>query len=120
MARTRSGTPLVTADELAAALGKPVPCSEQAVIDCADAASTWLVQYLVVVAADGSTLDHSTHTYCRRGALTVAVDMWQAGKAAGGQSLAADFTPGPTLGSALLRRVSGVIGPCRDVGGLIG
>lgn len=113
---------LVEPDELAAALGKPTPTSEQAVIDCADAASEWLLLYLTQQDATGQPIDHTAHNYCRRGALAVAVDMWQAAKAAGGQSVSADgtFVPGPTLGAALLKRVSGIVGPCRDVKGLIG
>jgi hypothetical protein len=113
--------PLVTADELAAALGKPVPNTDPAVDACADSADTWLVQYLRPADAAGVPIDHSTHNYCRSAALRVAVETWQARKSAGGQPVSADFQPAPyTLGNSLLRMVSGLIAPCRDVGNLIG
>jgi hypothetical protein len=113
--------PLVTGDELAAALGKPVPNTDPVVDECAEAADTWLVQYLKPTDADGTPIDHTTHQYDRRAALRVAVETWQAGKSAGGQPVSADFAPAPyTLGNSLIRMVSGLIAPCRDVGSLVG
>jgi hypothetical protein len=119
--KARAGNPLVNADDLAAALGKPVPCNEPAVIEVANAADTWLVQYLTDVDADGNPIDHSTHDYCKRAALRVAVETWSASVSAGGQPVSNDFQPSPyALGNTLLRMVAGLIAPCRDVKGLIG
>lgn len=109
-------TALVTADELAVALGLPTPTDEDSPLNvCADAASSWLVQYLT------PDVDHSEHAYCRRAALEVAVNMWQSATAAGGQPVNADFTPAPyQMGASLLRRVAGIIAPCRPASGLVG
>jgi hypothetical protein len=113
--------PLVTGDDLAAALGKAVPCDEQPVIDVANAADRWLVQYLTELDADGNYIDHDEHDYCKRAALRVAVETWSASVSAGGQPISNDFQPSPyALGNTLLRMVSGLIAPCRDVKGLIG
>jgi hypothetical protein len=119
--KARAGNPLVTADDLAAALGKPVPCVEKTVIEVASAADTWLVQYLRADDADGNPIDHSTHDYCKRAALRVAVETWSASVSAGGQPVSNDFQPTPyALGNTLLRMVAGLIAPCRDTGSLIG
>lgn len=109
-------TALVTADELAVALGLPTPTDEDSPLTvCADAASSWLVQYLT------RDVDHSEHSYCRRAALEVSVNMWQSATAAGGQPVNIDFTPAPyTMGASLLRRVAGIIAPCRPASGLVG
>ena len=113
--------PLVTGDELAAALGKPVPNTDATVDECANAADAWLIQFLRASDAEGQPIDHSAHDYCRRSALRVAVETWQGGKSAGGQPASLDFAPSPyTLGNSLLRMVSGLIAPCRDIGGLVG
>jgi hypothetical protein len=107
--------PLVTADELAAALGKPVPSTDTDVEASVDAANGWLVQYLTPL------LDHSTHDWCKRAGLEIAVSMYQSPKSAGGQQINADFTPAPyAMGASLLRRVSGMVGPCRAIKGMVG
>lgn len=58
---------------------------------------------------------------CKEAALAVAIDMFQARTAAGGQAVATDFSPGPyRLNAWLLRRVMGLLGPYLNVGGMIG
>lgn len=112
---------LVTGDELASALGMPVPNTNTSVDSCAAAANDWLVQYLRPTDADGNPIDHSQHPYCRKGALRVAVETWSASVSAGGQPVSNDFQPAPyALGNSLLRMVSGIIAPCRDVNSLVG
>jgi hypothetical protein len=109
---------LVTADELATALGLPIPNTSPAVSATAASASEWLMQYLT---ADDQGDPHDGHPWDRQGALEVAVNMWQSSKSAGSQPVSADFTPAPyALGPSLIRRVSGVIAPCRDVAGMVG
>ena len=57
----------------------------------------------------------------REAAMNVAVDLYQARTAAGGQSLSADFTPGPyRISSYMLKRVGALIAPYIKVGGLVG
>lgn len=107
--------PLVTADELAAALAMPVPTTNSDVVAAASAADEWLAQFLT------AGVDHSQHGYCRRAALEVSVNMYQSARAAGGQSVSVDGTPAPyVMGASLVRRVSGIIGPCRAVSGMVG
>ena len=109
---------LVTADELARALGMPTPSTNPAVSACAEAADAWIRHYLT---AEDATDPHDAHAWDRQGALEVAVNLWQSAKSAGSQPVSADFTPAPyTLGPSLIRRVSGVIAPCRDVTGMVG
>jgi hypothetical protein len=111
---------LVTAAELATALGMPA-ATDPRLTEAADAADTWLIQYLRATDADGNPIDHDQHSYDRQAALTVAVEIWQSATAAGGQSVAADFSPAPyQTGAPLLRRVSGLIAPCRATQGMVG
>jgi hypothetical protein len=106
---------MVTPDELAAALGKPVPNTDADVTASATAATEWLALFLT------DTVDHSTHSWCKRAALEVSVSMFQSPKAAGGQPVNADFTPAPyAMGASMIRRVAGMVGPCRAVRGMVG
>lgn len=106
---------LVTPDELAAALGMPTPSTNPDVAASCDAANEWLAYFLV------PAIDHSTHAYCKRAALEIAVSMYQSPKSAGGQPVNADFTPAPyAMGASMMRRISGMVGPCRSVTGLVG
>ena len=107
--------PLVTPDELAVTLGYPAPTGDPTIIEVANAADQWTIVYLT------PNIDHTAHDYCRRAALEVAVNMMQSASAAGGQPVAADFTPAPyQMGASLMRRISGIVGPCRDVNGMVG
>lgn len=58
---------------------------------------------------------------CKEAALAVAVEIFQARTAAGGQAVATDFSPGPyRLSVWLTRRVMSLLGPYLNVGGMIG
>lgn len=58
---------------------------------------------------------------CKEAALHVAVDIYQARYAAGGQVVATDFSPGPyRMSSAVLKRVDALIGAYKDVTGMVG
>jgi hypothetical protein len=106
---------LVTPDELAAALGMPTPNTNADVTASADAANGWLETFL------NPAIDHTTHAWCKRAGLEIGVSMFQSPKAAGGQPVNADFTPAPyAMGASMLRRVAGIVGPCRDVRGMVG
>lgn len=106
---------LVTPDELAAVLGMPVPNVNPDVVASCDAANAWLVKFLT------PDVDHSAHAYCKRAALEISVSMFQSPKSAGGQPVNADFTPAPyAMGASMMRRVSGMVGPCRAVSGMVG
>ena len=104
---------LVTASELAQALGMPLS-TNPALDEVAAAADTWLARFL-------TPTDHSSHEYCKRAALEVAVNMWSSPTAAAGQPVGIDFQPGPyQMGPSLIRKVSGLIAPCRSVAGMVG
>lgn len=106
---------MVTPDELAAVLGMPVPNTNPDVAASCAAANAWLVKFLT------PDVDHSTHAYCKRAALEISVSMFQSPKSAGGQPVNADFTPAPyAMGASMLRRVSGMVAPCRAVSGMVG
>ena len=107
---------LVTPDELAHALGMPTPATNPDVSASCDAANEWLAKFLTP-----APVDHSTHAYCKRAALEIAVSMFQSPKSAGGQPVNADFTPAPyAMGASMMRRISGMVGPCRAVTGMVG
>lgn len=58
---------------------------------------------------------------CREAALSVAVEIYQARTAAGGQAVATDFSPGPyRLSVWMTRRVMSLLGPYMNVNGMIG
>jgi hypothetical protein len=106
---------MVTPDELAATLGKPVPNTDGDVVASVDAANGWLAVFLT------DTVDHSTHAWCKRAALEISVSMYQSPRSAGGQPVNADFTPAPyAMGASMMRRISGMVGPCRAVDGMVG
>lgn len=58
---------------------------------------------------------------CKEAALAVAVDLFQARTAAGGQAVATDFSPGPyRLSVWLTKRVHSLVMPYANVRGMIG
>jgi len=68
------------------------------------------------------SLDHDLHAQDREAALAVAVQIWQARSAPGGQMVGADFgtyVSPHLLGPGLLARVNGLIAPCRMYGGVV-
>ena len=49
------------------------------------------------------------------------MEIWQSATAAGGQGVGVDLMPAPyQMGAPLLRKVSGLIAPCRAVQGMVG
>lgn len=106
---------LVTAAELAKVIG--LPATDPAVISAAAASNEVITPYLTV----GLDIDHSTHMKDREAALAVAVDIFQARTAAGGQAVGLDFQPLPfRMGAQLMSTVSGLLGTCIDQGGELG
>lgn len=58
---------------------------------------------------------------CKEAALTIAVDMWTNRVAPGGQPQGVDFQPSPwRMGRSLMARVSGLLAPYMNTGGLVG
>ena len=58
---------------------------------------------------------------CREAALSVAMEMYQARTAAGGQAVSVDFTAGPyRLSLWITKRVQAILAPYLDVRGMIG
>jgi hypothetical protein len=58
---------------------------------------------------------------CREAALSVAVEMYQARTAAGGQAVSVDFTPGPyRLSVWITKRVQGILAPYLNMAGWVG
>ena len=104
---------LVTADELASALGYPTPNTDPAIDACVEAAVQVLVPLLDPSVPESAATKHA--------GLIIAVDIWQSRTAAGGQPIALDFQPGPyQMGRSLTSRVAGLIAPYRDTGALAG
>lgn len=104
---------LVTAEEVAKAIG--LPATDSAVMLSATAANELLTTYLT------PDVDHSKHAKDKLAALTVAVDIFQARTASGGQVVGLEFQPTPfRMGASLLNTVSGLLGPCLDQTGEYG
>jgi hypothetical protein len=58
---------------------------------------------------------------CREAALSVAMEMYQARTAAGGQAVSVDFTAGPyRLSLWITKRVQAILAPYLNVRGMIG
>lgn len=107
---------LLDPDDLQAHLGLagnavyPATAYEQV----ADAASDLVSEFLAVGV-------ENTTPAVREATLAVAVELWQARLAPGGQMNAVDWTPGPfRLGRSLIGRVSGLLGPYLDTGSVVG
>lgn len=104
---------LVTPAELARVLG--LPATDTGVINAASASNETVSQYLT------PDVDHTQHASDKEAALSVAVDIFQARTAAGGQVVGLDMMPLPfRLGSMLLSTVGGLLGPCMDQRGEVG
>lgn len=69
---------------------------------------------------DDTTHGHD-HYPEKEAALGIAVDLYQARTAAGGESVALDFTPGPyRVSSAILKRYSALLSPWMAKTGMVG
>jgi len=107
---------LVDGQELADALEIDYAAPDDDVLDqVAEAASDLVVSIITTAAATAEP------PLCKEAALAVAVEMFQARTAAGGQAVSVDMTPGPyRLSVWITRRVQGILAPYLDTGGLVG
>jgi hypothetical protein len=109
---------LVDLDQLRGILDLPEHLASDAELQVVcDAATT-----LVLAQLDPLKAPHTWHPWDREAALTVAVDLWQARSAPGGQTAGpewAQVTSPSMLGPGLIMRVVGVLGPCLASGGAI-
>jgi hypothetical protein len=107
---------MLTGTELATALQLTYSGNTAAFDQVADAACA-----IVGALLTGTAASHATHPACREATLAVATDMWQARTAAGGQSVALDFTGGPyRLSVWLTRRVAALTAAHADPAGMVG
>lgn len=107
---------LVTGLDLAVALDLDYPGDYDATLDQVAEAADDIVGALLTTAAYAVE-----PAPCKEAALTVAVELFQARTAAGGQAVASDFTPGPyRLSVWLTKRVHALVMPYANVNGLIG
>jgi hypothetical protein len=98
---------IVTGTEVATALG--MPATNGTLDSVAATATALLTEYLIASAVTTPPLP------VKEAGIVLAVDIWQNRTAAGGQSVGMDGTPGPyRMGSSLLARVNGLIGPWLD------
>lgn len=101
-------TPLTTGDAVAAAL--QLPAATPAMTECAAVADQLIRPY---VTAEG--LADPLPAPVTEAAVHLAIDVWQARTAAGGQSVGIDGNPGPyRMGRSVLDRVTGLLGPWLD------
>jgi hypothetical protein len=106
---------LVTGEELATALDLDYDPPEEPYDQVAAAADDIVASLLTEAAYE---LEPPA---CKEAALAVAVEIFQARTAAGGQAVATDFSPGPyRLSVWMTRRVMSLLGPYMDVKGMIG
>jgi len=106
---------LVTGEDLAVALDLDYDPPQEPFDQVAEAADD-IVAALITTGA--YELEPAA---CKEAALAVAVEIFQARTAAGGQAVATDFSPGPyRLSVWLTRRVMSLLGPYLNVGGMIG
>ena len=106
---------LVTGEELAIALDLDYDPPTEPYDQVAEAADDIVASLLT----DGAyELEPAA---CKEAALSVAVEIFQARTAAGGQAVATDFSPGPyRLSVWMTRRVMSLLGPYMNVTGMIG
>jgi hypothetical protein len=106
---------LVTGEELATALDLDYDPPLEPFDQVAQAADDIVASLLTTAAYE---LEPAA---CKEAALSVAVEIFQARTAAGGQAVATDFSPGPyRLSVWMTRRVMALLGPYMNVGGMIG
>ncbi len=108
-------TLLVTGADLAACLDLDYTSGDEPFDTIAEAACD-IVGGLITTAAFAAA-----PPACREAALSVAVEMYQARTAAGGQAIASDFSAGPyRLSVWITRRISALIAPYTNVAGMVG
>jgi hypothetical protein len=118
MAARTTPLPLVTGVDVAAALGVPAPTT--AMTESATVADNLLRPYLSSTAWPSGVTARAVAPV-HEAALQLAIDVLQNRTAAGGQNVGIDGTPGPyRMGSSLIARVSGLLGPWLDQGGELG
>jgi hypothetical protein len=107
--------PLVTGENVATALGVPAPTP--AMNESAVVADHLLRPYLAASAFPSGPTGPAVMPV-HEAALQLAIDVLQNRTAAGGQNVGIDGSPGPyRMGSSLIARVSGLLGPWLDQGG---
>lgn len=109
--------PLVTPDEIAAVLDWAVGSDLTELEQPAEAAD-----FIIARMLDEAKGPHDEHANDREAALAVAIQIFTARQAPGGQMAGLEYQPVMTthlLGPGLVSRVQGLISPCRAYGGLI-
>ena len=108
---------LVTGEDLAVALDLEYdPLDPDPVLDQVAEAADDTVGALITTAAYSAE-----PAPCKEAALAVAVEIFQARTASGGQAVSIDFTPGAyRLSVWLTKRVQSLMGPYMNPGGWVG
>ena len=102
---------LVTGQELANNLDIAYVSPDDAVLDQVSAAASDLIGFLITPA---SVI--AEPPACKEAAMSVAVEIFQASTAAGGESVSMDFTPGPyRLSAWITKRVMALLTPYLDM-----
>jgi hypothetical protein len=113
-ATTAPAVLLVTPDELASLLDLDFDASDDR-FDSVCAAADAVVRRLL----DEAKGPHDTHAHDREAAGAVAVQLWTARQAPGGQMSGVDFgtiVSPHLLGIGLTSRITGLVAPCRRYG----
>jgi hypothetical protein len=114
VART-AALPLVTGQNVADALG--APAATTAMTEAATVADQLLRPYLADTAWPAGPTGPAVMPV-HEAALQLAIDVLQNRTAAGGQNVGIDGSPGPyRMGSSLISRVQGLLGPWLDTRG---
>jgi hypothetical protein len=110
---------LVSVAEVRDALGIGALYDDEVIQQAIDAAEDVILAQLVV-SVDGVAVDYSTKPAVLEALLMTACDIWQARSATNGQPVGIDFQPSPfRMGRSLTSRISGLIAPYVNLGGLL-
>lgn len=105
---------LVTIAELKSALGVGSLYTDEQLQRVCDAADLLIKDLVTPASYDDEPAP------MKEAALSLAVDIFQAQRAVGGQPVGADYTPAPfRLGRSLMSKFSGLLAPYVDVEGLV-